>query len=472
MFVEITKHFIEGNRQWRRGENPDLPPEVAQRWIADGRAVADTDGVRGDDAVGGAGDLSAVQDDIAQLQEDVAAQASALTGKASTSYVDSQIAALDPVALAALQVVMAKLLPSWLYLLPAPTGNATTDSAALTAAFGSSATSILGNFAGAYVINGNHDWPAGKRLTTNLGRGLVIFRGASGSTAARLFVLQGNANGTGADRVVFDGNNANRATGTNGWISFVDGTRANSSWNECDFIESGNLYGLGVFGADHTLTRCRFAGAAACLVSLIGAVRPVLDRCTFTDWNRLNNTDSSPAIQMQPASGVPCKGVRVIEPNASNARTNSFFVESVADIVSRTLNQIKVKGGTVDGNGLRGCGISGAFSDSLFEGITFAAHGFAMAFEVTGHNNLATKNIIMVRPATSDYDIPAQPIVLYSVHNSSGMSSGCRFDGNTIDIQMTKAFAVGGSARAVVVYGQQDFSVNDNTIQYLSLIHI
>ena len=46
MLVNITEYFIESGREWRIGENPDVPREVAARWIADGKATADTDGVR------------------------------------------------------------------------------------------------------------------------------------------------------------------------------------------------------------------------------------------------------------------------------------------------------------------------------------------------------------------------------------------------------------------------------------------
>jgi hypothetical protein len=46
MLVNITEHFIESGREWRTGENPDVPREVAERWIADGKATYDTDGVR------------------------------------------------------------------------------------------------------------------------------------------------------------------------------------------------------------------------------------------------------------------------------------------------------------------------------------------------------------------------------------------------------------------------------------------
>ena len=46
MLVNITEYFIESGREWRIGENPDVPREVAARWIADGKATADTDGAR------------------------------------------------------------------------------------------------------------------------------------------------------------------------------------------------------------------------------------------------------------------------------------------------------------------------------------------------------------------------------------------------------------------------------------------
>lgn len=46
MLINITEYFIEAGREWHVGQNPDVPREVAARWIADGKATADTDGVR------------------------------------------------------------------------------------------------------------------------------------------------------------------------------------------------------------------------------------------------------------------------------------------------------------------------------------------------------------------------------------------------------------------------------------------
>ena len=55
MLVNITEYFIESGREWRVGQNPDVPREVAAMWIADGKATADTDGVRNQSPVSKAG---------------------------------------------------------------------------------------------------------------------------------------------------------------------------------------------------------------------------------------------------------------------------------------------------------------------------------------------------------------------------------------------------------------------------------
>lgn len=55
MLVNITEHFIESGREWQVGQNPDVPREVAARWIADGKATADTDGARNQSPVSGGG---------------------------------------------------------------------------------------------------------------------------------------------------------------------------------------------------------------------------------------------------------------------------------------------------------------------------------------------------------------------------------------------------------------------------------
>ncbi len=55
MLVNITEYFIEAGREWKVGQNPDVPREVAARWIADGKATADTDGARNQFPVSGDG---------------------------------------------------------------------------------------------------------------------------------------------------------------------------------------------------------------------------------------------------------------------------------------------------------------------------------------------------------------------------------------------------------------------------------
>lgn len=48
MLVNIIEHFQESGRWWRIGENPDVPTEVADRWISEGKAARDNDGIRAD----------------------------------------------------------------------------------------------------------------------------------------------------------------------------------------------------------------------------------------------------------------------------------------------------------------------------------------------------------------------------------------------------------------------------------------
>ena len=48
MLVNIIEHFQECGRWWRVGENPDVPTELAERWIREGKASRDNDGTRAD----------------------------------------------------------------------------------------------------------------------------------------------------------------------------------------------------------------------------------------------------------------------------------------------------------------------------------------------------------------------------------------------------------------------------------------
>lgn len=47
MLVKITQTFDTGARRWFAGENPDVSIDLARQWIANGYAVADTDGLQG-----------------------------------------------------------------------------------------------------------------------------------------------------------------------------------------------------------------------------------------------------------------------------------------------------------------------------------------------------------------------------------------------------------------------------------------
>jgi len=43
MLVNITRSFAFGGREYVAGQNPDVDPQIARQWIADGRATADAD---------------------------------------------------------------------------------------------------------------------------------------------------------------------------------------------------------------------------------------------------------------------------------------------------------------------------------------------------------------------------------------------------------------------------------------------
>jgi hypothetical protein len=46
MLVNIAQTFDFNGRRWITGENPDVDRAIALRWIAEGKATADTDGVQ------------------------------------------------------------------------------------------------------------------------------------------------------------------------------------------------------------------------------------------------------------------------------------------------------------------------------------------------------------------------------------------------------------------------------------------
>ena len=109
MLVNITEYFIEAGREWKVGQNPDVPREVAARWIADGKATADTDGARNQFPVSGGGGGGGVWGSITgtlssqtDLQAALAGKADVGSGGGSSQPAASSIAALKAISVASM----------------------------------------------------------------------------------------------------------------------------------------------------------------------------------------------------------------------------------------------------------------------------------------------------------------------------------------------------------------------------------
>lgn len=84
MLVNISQNFDFNGRRYLTGENPDVDPQIGSRWIAEGKATLDTDGVQ--NGPSGATSFSALSD---KTSVDIPATntptANALAGKLSPS---------------------------------------------------------------------------------------------------------------------------------------------------------------------------------------------------------------------------------------------------------------------------------------------------------------------------------------------------------------------------------------------------
>ena len=95
MLVNITEHFIESGREWQVGQNPDVPREVAAMWIADGKATADTDGVRNQSPVSGGGAVAPTAVTGADVLADIAPASPGTWPSLTTYYVSTAAIGVD-----------------------------------------------------------------------------------------------------------------------------------------------------------------------------------------------------------------------------------------------------------------------------------------------------------------------------------------------------------------------------------------
>ena len=261
------------------------------------------------------------------------------------------------------------------YIAPPPTGVEAIDQATIVAAMAASAQIVYFDTPGTYILTGGLLWPANKFFVSRCGPNDVIFKSATASTQAWMFenITTGPTN-VGATGITFDANSAARIAdhgGTNyNAISLGYSTTVQYvTFKDCQFLGGSETTTMliHIYGKDILFDHCTFRNTDGGCVRFGGCTDAVIDRCYFTDYNRLVPLNTHPAVAIGENS-VPdagCFGIRITNNYFNNTASLEFAIEATA-ANSNIYNRCIIQGNTFNGNNLeKGSGVSGAFDYSL-----------------------------------------------------------------------------------------------------------
>lgn len=281
------------------------------------------------------------------------------------------------------------------YSMPPPTGIASTDQAALTAAYASGKKRIVFYFEGTYVKNSPISWTDNIRLVSECAYGTVIIQEATASTNTWMFVASSTPSNIGAHGITFDANGSARfvSTGTNtcGIFDFFVSAVTDVLWDECTFKNTRTTAIMNHGGTGMVFRSCVIEATRRNGFNLFGSKDIRWIDCDFEDYS--TEGLAAPAIALGDNSGVACKGIQVVGCRARPLTSVGFFLEST--IASGTdAHGVTFVANDMNGNAASGTGISGAFSKSVIVGNRFMNGGFnhRSGVEVVGSNNTVSGN--------------------------------------------------------------------------------
>jgi hypothetical protein len=373
----------------------------------------------------------------------------------------------------AIKAFFDSLFPS-VYSMPAPTGVTATDDAAWAAFIASSAKVAICDHAGTYIVNGNFNVTRNITIRSNLQRGEVWVKVATASTNVKLFY--------GADVTIVSENmgydlNAAARSVTNTIAFDITGMGHYSQFKNNHFKDckdGGNGYFIGKFGST-ALQRTKafvienniFETSTGRMVVLYGAESFIRgNKCV--GYNTANIV-SQPAFQI--AGGTvegPCNGFFINNYFELTAEaSNSFAIEATDDQNTKYHHEFYIAGNTFTGGSNRygGCGISGAFSNTVIAGNRFikVPANLSGGCELAGTAIKVLNNIYLCDRTTTAPGSASQ-LVSIAQHTTQGFAEGCEIAGNTIYMFATAGHAAPGGERGLVWWGTRGIKVHDNTI--------
>jgi hypothetical protein len=360
------------------------------------------------------------------------------------------------------------------YMMPAPTGVAATDQAALNAACTSGKRTVVFTYAGTYLMNANITLPSAIAFVSILARGDVKIKAADTASMAWMFSSSGQVESYGIE---WDCNYVPRniACGIfDIYASSATGHRfINNSFLNVGDTDGGKaaiaLTASTGYITDAVIERNTFNYSRRQFIKLGNCTGISIRDNRFIGYNK-SGAASSPAILITGSNdGRFSSGV--IQSNYFEPQNDSgsFAIESVCENASEFLNSFRVQGNEFNGGTghFAGIGISGSFSHSQFIGNRFirGVANHLCGFEIAGSRNVISGNSFAFERSTA-YTGTATGVILVAPHTQAGLGDGNIIDSNTIRIAQTGTWTGGNQIAGITAYAQRDLRITNNVLEF------
>lgn len=287
------------------------------------------------------------------------------------------------------------------------------------------------------------------------GQHRTVIKLKDNANLAALFTFSAGATKIRVSDLTFDANGANQ----NAHSAFMDlATNAPTDIRveRCTFQglrgTGGATGGVGAFnigGQNFTISFCDFLDSTGCHFRMTDAYGGCVERCYFTGWSP-DGANSSVLL----LGGASMRGVSFVRNRWLNTYAGKFCIESVPTGTVYHAN-ILVDHNIMDGNGLRGTGVSGFISDSLMRGNILMRGGddATLGLQRNGFELWGTRT-------TVEGNFIENGAIVFSQSGAYANGSFNKAIGNTI--QLTQAVTT--SCFGIAVRNQDDITIADNDV--------
>lgn len=358
------------------------------------------------------------------------------------------------------------------YMMPAPTGVAATDEAALDAAFGSGSQVIVFSWPGTYVIDSAiTSVVSNTYCISTCAPGEVEIKAATtaDNDVAWLFDLEFVTQivGCGFYGIKFNGNRAARNSNNGavkcGLFGWGYSTRhSDITFEECIFTDSGT--NCVKFYVDNLkVLRCLLTGLGGGGMSLMSTEQALIEGNTFYNYNTVSPVIQTPALGLGHSENTStgCSNV-IIARNKFYPLTSEWFGIEMSDVDGRPNRNIVISNNVFDANQGLGTGISGGIWNSTICGNTwrnFQASDVAV-IEITGSHNTVSNNSIRTSESSAT---AGWRCVTFHSNYSSVVATGNQFCHNTVSVASDDST----SGYLVTVQDQYDFIMIGNSLHWV-----